>query len=97
MAWGGHVKPFALLLFGLAILIIVVKPLVKNILEPPMLKQAALTSQGLPATVGELEAQEVVITPEQQALQLAIQNPQAAAFVIREWMKEDTQVESGVK
>ncbi len=98
MAWGGHLKPFALLLFGLAILFIVVKPLVKNIVEPPI-SPTAITSKGLPATVGELEEQEEVkvkvITPEQQAVQLAIQNPTAAAFVIREWVKEESAAESG--
>lgn len=96
MAWGGHLKPFVLLLLGLAILFIVVKPLVKNIVEPPIV-QTALTAQGLPATVGELEAQEEVITPEQQAVQLAIQNPTAAAFVIREWIKDETPAESEAK
>ena len=96
LAWGGHLKPLVLLLLGVAVLFIVVKPLVKNIVEPP-LPQTAITAQGLPATVGELEAQEEVMTPEQQALQLAIQNPQAAAFVIREWMKEETEAEEGVK
>ena len=96
LAWGGHLKPFALLLFGLAILFIVVKPLVKNIVEPPIV-QTAITAQGLPATVGELEAQEEVITPEQQAVQLAIQNPTAAAFVIREWIKDETHAESEAK
>jgi len=93
MAWGGHIKPLVLLLLGLVIVFVVVKPLVKNIVEPPIV-QTALTAQGLPATVGELEAQEEVVTPEQQALQLAIQNPQAAAFVIREWMKEESEAES---
>jgi len=65
-----------------------IKPLVKHLATPP--PPGAPTSQGLPATVAELEVEKkVVVTPEQQAVQLAVQNPQAAAFVIREWIKEE--------
>ena len=96
MTWGGYLKPLVFFLLGLSVLLLVVRPLVKNIIEPPVSPAAALP-QGLPATVGELEAQEEVITPEQQAVQLAIANPQAAAFVIREWIKEEEANEKAVE
>ncbi len=90
ITWGGYLKPLVFLLLGLSVLMLVVRPLVKNLVMPPAPPTAALP-QGLPATVGELEAQEEVMSPEQQAVQLAIQNPQAAAFVIREWIKDETE------
>ncbi len=96
ITWGGYLKPLVFLLLGLSVLMLVVKPLVKNLVTPPPPPMAALP-QGLPATVGELEAKEEVITPEQQAVQLAIANPQAAAFVIREWIKDETEVEVEAK
>lgn len=88
IAWGGYLKPLVFFLLALAVLLFVVRPLVKTIIEPPLASTAALP-QGLPATVGELEAQEEVLSPEEQAVQLAIANPQAAAFVIREWIKAE--------
>lgn len=96
ITWGGYLKPLVFLLLGLSVLMLVVKPLVKNLVTPPAAPSAALP-QGLPATVRELEVQEVVVTPEQQAVQLAIANPQAAAFVIREWIKDETEVGVEVK
>jgi flagellar M-ring protein FliF len=90
MTWGGYIKPVVFLLLGVLVLLTVVKPLVKNIIAPPVIQTEGLP-QGLPATVGELESQEIVISPEEQAVNLAIQNPQAAAFVVREWMKEEQQ------
>ncbi len=90
ITWGGYLKPLVFLLLGLSVLMLVVRPLVKNLVTPPAPPTAALP-QGLPATVGELEAQEEVMSPEQQAVQLAIQNPQAAAFVIREWIKDESE------
>ena len=96
ITWGGYLKPLVFLLLGLSVLMLVVRPLIKNLVTPPAAAVAALP-QGLPATVGELEAQEEVITPEQQAVQLAIQNPQAAAFVIREWIKDETEAVTEAK
>ena len=82
-------------------LLFVVKPLVKNLIEPLMSSRATPLPSGLPATVAEIEAQEEekekVITPEQKALTLAVQNPQAAAYVIREWIKEENQAETAVE
>ena len=91
ITWGGYIKPLVFLLLALSVLLLVVKPLIKNLVEPPLSPSATPLPQGLPATVGELEAQEEKITPEQQAVQLAIQNPQAAAYVIREWIKDETE------
>jgi len=96
ITWGGYLKPLVFLLLGLSVLMLVVRPLIKNLVTPPAAAVAALP-KGLPATVGELEAQEEVITPEQQAVQLAIQNPQAAAFVIREWIKDETEAVTEAK
>ncbi|MCZ6800659.1 MAG: flagellar basal-body MS-ring/collar protein FliF, partial [Nitrospirae bacterium] len=98
MTWGGYIKPVAFLLFGLFLLRTVVKPLVTNIIAPPVLEPEPLP-EGLPATVAEIEQKKVkVITPEEQAVTLAMQNPQAAAFVVREWMKGDKQLAlDGVK
>lgn len=90
ITWGGYLKPLVFLLLGLSVLLLVVRPVIKNLVTPPPAPAPALP-QGLPATVGELEAKEEVITPEQQAVQLAIQNPQAAAFVIREWIKDESE------
>ena len=92
MTWGGYIKPVAFLLFGIFLLNAVVKPLVTNIIAPPVLEPEPLP-EGLPATVAEIEQKKVkVITPEEQAVTLAMQNPQAAAFVVREWMKGDQQL-----
>lgn len=101
--WGGYLKPIVFLLLGLSVLMLVVKPLVKNLIEPLMSSRATPLPSGLPATVAEIEAQEEekekvkVITPEQKALTLAVQNPQAAAYVIREWIKEENQAETAVE
>jgi len=93
--WGGYLKPIVFLLLGLSVLMLVVKPLVKNLLEPPVSATAEALPTGLPATVAEIEEEEVikvkVDTPEQKALKLAVANPQAAAYVIREWIKEENQ------
>jgi flagellar M-ring protein FliF len=97
ITWGGYIKPMVFLLLGLSVLLLVVKPLIKNLVEPPMSPSLTALPQGLPATVGELEAQEEVIKPEEQAVQLAIANPQAAAFVIREWIKDETDATLEVK
>ena len=81
---------------GLSVLLLVVKPLIKNLLEPAVSSKETLPT-GLPATVAEIEAEEVKVkvdTPEQQALKLAVANPQAAAFVIREWIKEENEAET---
>jgi len=94
MTWGGYIKPLVFFLLGVSVLMLVVKPLIKNLVEPPISASAAALPQGLPATVGELEAQEEKISPEQQAVQLAIANPQAAAFVIREWVKDESENEA---
>ncbi|MDT7041920.1 flagellar basal-body MS-ring/collar protein FliF [Candidatus Nitronereus thalassa] len=95
ITWGGYLKPLVFLLLGLSVLLLVVKPLVKNLVTPPMALSDQPLPKGLPATVGELEAQEEVkakvISPEQQAVTMAIENPQAAAFVIREWIKDETE------
>ncbi|RMH05415.1 MAG: flagellar M-ring protein FliF [Nitrospirae bacterium] len=89
--WGGYLKPVVFFLLGVLIVVFVIRPLVKTVVEPPP-SPAALTAQGLPATVAELEAEKKEEeSPEQQAVQLAIQNPQAAAFVIREWMREENE------
>ncbi len=81
-------------------LLLVVKPLIKNLLEPPEPSTEALPS-GLPATIEEIEEAEVikvkVDTPEQKALKLAVANPQAAAYVIREWIKEENEITEAVE
>ncbi len=97
ITWGGYLKPLVFLLLGLSVLLFVVRPLVKQLVAPPVPASATALPQGLPATVGELEAQEEVLSPEQQAVQLAIQNPQAAAFVIREWIKSENETETAVE
>lgn len=98
ITWGGYLKPLVFLLLGLSVLLFVVKPLVKNLVEPPLSPEDMALPQGLPATVGEIEAKkEVVITPEEQAVQLAVQNPQAAAYVIREWIKEENVTDTAVE
>lgn len=94
--WGGFLKPLAFLLLGVLVLVMVVKPLVKNIISPPVIHGQALPD-GLPATVGQLEAQQADVRPEEQAVQLAIQNPQAAAIVIRQWIKEENELQGAVK
>ena len=38
-----------------------------------------------------------VDTPEQKALKLAVANPQAAAYVIREWIKEENEITEAVE
>jgi len=80
--WGGYLKPIVFLLLGLSVLLLVVKPLVKNLLAPPVSATAEALPSRLPATVSEIEEEEVikvkVDTPEQKALKLAVANPQAA-------------------
>jgi len=95
--WGGYLKPIVFLLLGLSVLLLVVKPLVKHLLEPPVSARAEALPTRLPATVAEIEEAEVKVkvdTPEQKALKLAVANPQAAAYVIREWIKEENQPET---
>lgn len=96
--WGGYLKPIVFLLLGLSVLLLVVKPLVKNVFAPPVSATAEALPSGLPATIAEIEEEEVikvkVDTPEQKALKLAVANPQAAAYVIREWIKEENQPEA---
>ena len=90
ISWGGYVKPIAFFILAFLVLQLMIKPLVKHLATPP--PPEASTLKGLPATVAELEVEKkVVVTPEQQAVQLAVQNPQAAAFVIREWIKEENE------
>jgi len=90
ISWGGYVKPIAFFILAFLVLQLMIKPLVKHLATPPPPESSTL--KGLPATVAELEVEKkVVVTPEQQAVQLAVQNPQAAAFVIREWIKEENE------
>lgn len=92
LQWGGLIKPLVFFLLGLLVLLMVVKPLVKSVVAPRITEVPSLP-EGLPLTVGELEDHHAAaIPPEETALQLATENPQAAAIVIKEWMKEEAEV-----
>jgi flagellar M-ring protein FliF len=85
--WGGFLKP--VLFFFLIVMVVwfVIRPMVLN-LSKPSAKAVVLPQEGLPATVTEYEAQ-ISVTPQDQALKLASDNPATAAQVIRTWIKEE--------
>ncbi|HQU28397.1 MAG TPA: hypothetical protein PKZ24_04525, partial [Nitrospirales bacterium] len=57
-------------------------------LSKPMSEPTLLASEGLPATVAEVEAQ-ISETPQEMAIKMAAQNPASAAHVIRTWIKDE--------
>jgi flagellar M-ring protein FliF len=85
--WGGFLKPVLFFFLGVMVLWFVVRPMALN-LSKPSAPPVALPQAGLPATVSEYEAQ-ITVTPQDQALKLAADNPATAAQVIRTWIKEE--------
>jgi len=85
--WGGFLKPILFFVLGLLVIWFVIRPVALN-LSKPLAEPALLVSDGLPATVAEVEAQ-IRETPQEMAIKLAAQNPASAAHVIRTWIKEE--------
>jgi len=85
--WGGAIKPAVFLLLGLLVLLMVVRPVVTRLTVLPP-EPFGEHPKGLPATVEDYEAQ-ISISPEEEAIKLAGENPSTAAFVIRSWIKEE--------
>jgi len=86
-AWGGAIKPAVFLLLGLLILLMVVRPVMTRLTVLPS-EAIGESPKGLPATVEDYEAQ-ISVSPEEEAIKLAGENPSTAAFVIRNWIKEE--------
>ncbi|MGE0472573.1 MAG: flagellar basal-body MS-ring/collar protein FliF [Nitrospirales bacterium] len=85
--WGGFLKPVLFFVLGLLVIWFVIRPVALN-LSKPISEPALLASDGLPATVAEVEAQ-IRETPQEMAIKMAAQNPASAAHVIRGWIKDE--------
>ncbi|MGD9849761.1 MAG: flagellar basal-body MS-ring/collar protein FliF [Nitrospirales bacterium] len=85
--WGGFLKPVLFFVLGLLVIWFVIRPVALN-LSKPIAEPALLASDGLPATVAEVEAQ-IRETPQEMAIKMAAQNPASAAHVIRGWIKDE--------
>ena len=88
--WGGFLKPVLFFFLSVMVLWFVIRPMALNLSKssaPPVV----LPQAGLPATVTEYEA-ELSVTPQDEALKLAADNPATAAQVIRTWIKEEQKV-----
>ncbi len=88
--WGGFLKPILFFFLGVMVLWFVIRPMALN-LSKSSASPVVLPQTGLPATVTEYEAQ-ISVTPQDEALKLATDNPATAAQVIRTWIKEEQKV-----